>query len=89
MSKKSKRARKRRNPTGRQKQFQQKLASTASASRWWWMGGIAAVLLVGAVALGALREISGRDLELFDPTAPEDERTKALGGLRELLAPGD
>ena len=47
MSKKSKRTKKKRNPTGKS---QQKQASTASASRWW-IGGIAAVLLVGAVAL--------------------------------------
>ena len=56
MSKKSKRAKKERNPTGRQKQpqpkSQRKPASTDSASRWWWIGGIAAVLLVGAVAIG-------------------------------------
>jgi cyclophilin family peptidyl-prolyl cis-trans isomerase len=56
MSKKSKRAKKKRNPTSRQKQSrpksQRKPASTVSTSRWWWIGGIAAVLLVGAVALG-------------------------------------
>jgi cyclophilin family peptidyl-prolyl cis-trans isomerase len=56
MSKKSKLVKKKRNPTGRQKQpqpkSQQKLASTASPTSWWWIGGIAAVLLVGAVALG-------------------------------------
>jgi len=53
MSKKSKRTSKKRNPTDRQKKTksQQKPASTA-ASRWWWIGGITAVLLVGAVALG-------------------------------------
>ena len=50
MSKKSKRTSKKRNPTGTKSQ--QKPASTASASRWWWIGGLAVVLLVGAVALG-------------------------------------
>jgi len=50
MSKKSKRAKKKRNPTGTKPQ--QKPTSTASASRWWWIGGIAAVLLMGSVALG-------------------------------------
>jgi cyclophilin family peptidyl-prolyl cis-trans isomerase len=57
MSKKSKRAKKKRNPTGTKSQ--QKPAST-SASRAafhsrrssWWIGGIAAAILVGAVALG-------------------------------------
>jgi cyclophilin family peptidyl-prolyl cis-trans isomerase len=49
MSKKSKRTREKRNPTGTKSQ--QKPTSTASTSRWWWIGGIAAVLLVGAVAL--------------------------------------
>jgi cyclophilin family peptidyl-prolyl cis-trans isomerase len=55
MSKKNKRAKKERNPTDGQKQSQpksqQKPASTASPSRWRWIGGIAAVLLVAAVAL--------------------------------------
>ncbi len=50
MSKKSKRTSKKWNPTGTKSQ--QKPASTASASRWWWIGGIAAAILVGAVALG-------------------------------------
>jgi cyclophilin family peptidyl-prolyl cis-trans isomerase len=50
MSKKSKRAKKKRNPTSAKPQ--QKPTSTVSASRWWWIGGIAAALLVGAVALG-------------------------------------
>jgi peptidylprolyl isomerase len=48
MSKKSKRAKKKRNPTAKP---QQRPASTASASRWW-IGGIAATLLVVVVALG-------------------------------------
>lgn len=55
-NKKSKRIKRKRNPTDRQKQpqptSQHKPASTASASRWWWIGGIAAALLLGAVALG-------------------------------------
>jgi peptidyl-prolyl cis-trans isomerase B (cyclophilin B) len=54
MSKENKRAKKKRNPTDRQKQSQpksqQKPASTASASRWW-IGVVAAVLLLGVVAL--------------------------------------
>jgi cyclophilin family peptidyl-prolyl cis-trans isomerase len=50
MSKKSKRTSKKRNPTGTKSR--QEPALTASASRWWWIGGIAAALLVGAVALG-------------------------------------
>jgi cyclophilin family peptidyl-prolyl cis-trans isomerase len=50
MSKKSKRTSKKRNPTGTKSQ--QKPASTAFASHWWWIGGLAVVLLVGAVALG-------------------------------------
>jgi peptidyl-prolyl cis-trans isomerase B (cyclophilin B) len=50
MSKKSKRAKKKWNPTGTKPQ--QRPAWTASASRWWWIGGIAAALLVVVVALG-------------------------------------
>ncbi len=49
MSKKSKRAKKKRNLTAKPRQ---RPASTASASHWWWIGGIVAVLLVAAVALG-------------------------------------
>jgi cyclophilin family peptidyl-prolyl cis-trans isomerase len=50
MSKKSKRAKKKRNPTGTKTQHRPTL--TASARRWWWIGGLAAALLLGAVALG-------------------------------------
>jgi len=54
MSKRSKRANKRR-PTGRRKQRQvepqRKPAWIAFASRWWWVGGIAAVLVLAGVAL--------------------------------------
>jgi len=52
MSRKSKRTKKKRNPTDRQKQSQQKPAATASASRWRWIGDLAVALLVIAVALG-------------------------------------
>ena len=50
MSKKGKRIKTRRNPIGTNSQ--QKPTLTASTSRWRWIGGIAAVLLVGTVALG-------------------------------------
>ena len=54
MSKESKRASKKRNPIGRQKQTkpQQEPASTATASRWWWVGIVAVSLFLGAAALG-------------------------------------
>jgi len=47
-------SKKKRKPTGSRKRLQasqQQRASTASAALWWWVGGIAAILLLGAVAL--------------------------------------
>ncbi|MFB0534147.1 MAG: peptidylprolyl isomerase [Anaerolineae bacterium] len=54
MSKKSRRADKKRAPTSTK--AQQNPAPTASVSRWWWISGIAAVLLLGAVTLGCAVE---------------------------------
>jgi len=55
MSKKSKRPKKKRTISGKRRQFQsksqQKPASTFSARFWGWIGGIAAALLLCAVAL--------------------------------------
>ncbi len=54
MPKKSKGISKKRKPTKRRQQFQakprRKPASTAPTRRWWWIGGLAAVLVLGAVA---------------------------------------
>jgi cyclophilin family peptidyl-prolyl cis-trans isomerase len=73
MSKKSKRAKKKRNPTDRQKQSQpksqQKPASATSPSRWWWIGGIAAALLVVVVALGCAVG-PGKPTEKESPSMP-------------------
>jgi len=71
MFKKSKRAKKKRNPAAKS---QQNPASTASANRWWWIGGIAAVLLTGAMALGCaagLGKPTGKESPSM-PTNPAD-----------------
>lgn len=68
MSKKSKRAKKR-NPN--RTRSQPKLTLTASTSRWWWIGGIAAVLLVGAVALGCTAGPGKPESPMLTPTGKE------------------
>jgi len=51
MSKKSKRASKRRKPTSRRKQLQTRSQRKPASNRRWWIGGIAAALLLSGVAL--------------------------------------